>query len=73
MNSVKLSIPAVKADTFWRRFIGFMFKSARTMLFYLLIVNLCRLFVYFDLDTVYLDKENNVIKVIRSLKPPRIV
>jgi uncharacterized membrane protein (UPF0127 family) len=28
--------------------------------------------MYFDLDIVYLDKENNVIKVIRSLKPFRI-
>ncbi|GHT72557.1 hypothetical protein AGMMS49950_11070 [Endomicrobiia bacterium] len=73
MGSIKLKIKVIKAETFWQRFSGFMFKksSPHAILF-------CRcnsvhtFFMRFNLDIVYLDKENKIVKIIKSLKPFRI-
>jgi uncharacterized membrane protein (UPF0127 family) len=70
MDSLKINIPIVKTKTFWERFIGFMFKKSAS---YALLFNNCRyihtFFMRFDLDIVYLDKDNRIVKVVKSLKP----
>ncbi|MDR3071375.1 MAG: DUF192 domain-containing protein [Endomicrobium sp.] len=73
MKNIKLGINVIKANTFWERFWGFMFKRDAN---YAIFFNNCRsvhtFFVLFNLDIIYLDKENNVVKIIKSLKPFRI-
>jgi uncharacterized membrane protein (UPF0127 family) len=73
MESIKLRIKIIKAETFFERFLGFMFKKKEQ---YAIFFNNCKavhtFFMFFDLDIVYLDKENNILKIIKSLKPFRI-
>jgi uncharacterized membrane protein (UPF0127 family) len=73
MESIKLKIKVVKAQTLWERFLGFMFKKDSL---YAMLFCECRaihtFFMRFDLDIVYLDKENRIVKIIKSLKPFRI-
>jgi uncharacterized membrane protein (UPF0127 family) len=73
MEGIKLKIKVIKAETFWGRFSGFMFK--RNSLYAILFCD-CRsvhtFFMRFSLDIVYLDKENRIVKIIKSLKPFRI-
>jgi len=73
VEDIKFNIPIVKAETFWKKFTGFMLKKSAD---YALLFNDCKsvhtFFMRFDLDIVYLDEENLVIKVIKSLKPFRI-
>jgi uncharacterized membrane protein (UPF0127 family) len=67
-------MPIVKTKTLWERFIGFMFKKSVS---YALLFNNCRaihtFFMRFDLDVVYLDKDNRIVKVVKSLKPFKMV
>jgi uncharacterized membrane protein (UPF0127 family) len=73
MEDISLNIPVVIAKTFWHKFRGFMFKKNSN---YALLFKNCKsihtFFMCFDLDIVYLDKENRVIKVIKQLKPFKV-
>ncbi|MDR2436616.1 MAG: DUF192 domain-containing protein [Endomicrobium sp.] len=73
MEDISLNIPVVTAKTFWHKFRGFMFKKDSN---YGLLFKSCKsvhtFFMRFDLDIVYLDKENRVIKIIKQLKPFRV-
>jgi uncharacterized membrane protein (UPF0127 family) len=73
MEDISLNIPVVIAETFWHRFKGFMLKKEAN---YALLFKGCKsvhtFFMRFDLDIVYLDKENRVIKIIKQLKPFRV-
>ncbi|MDR3256854.1 MAG: DUF192 domain-containing protein [Endomicrobium sp.] len=73
MGNTKLGIPIIKAETFWERFSGFMFKKSAN---YALLFNNCKsihtCFMRFDVDVVYLDKSNRVLKVIKSLQPFKV-
>lgn len=74
MEDIKLNITILRAETFWKRFRGFMLKRSAN---YALLFDKCKsvhtFFMRFDLDIVYLDDKKRVVKVIRSLKPFRIV
>ncbi|MDR3195291.1 MAG: DUF192 domain-containing protein [Endomicrobium sp.] len=73
MERVKLNIRVVNAESFCQRFVGFMFKKDAE---YALLFKNCKsihtFFMRFDLDIIYLDKCNKVVKVIKQLKPFKI-
>jgi uncharacterized membrane protein (UPF0127 family) len=74
MEILKLNIKVVNAETFYQRFVGFMFKKESD---YALLLKNCKsihtFFMRFDLDIIYLDKENKVIQIIKQLKPFNII
>jgi uncharacterized membrane protein (UPF0127 family) len=74
MEKVKLNIKVVKAETFWQRFIGLMFKKN---IKYSVLFKNCKsvhtFFMCFNLDVIFLDRDNRVIKIVKQLKPFRIV
>ncbi|MDR1086760.1 MAG: DUF192 domain-containing protein [Endomicrobium sp.] len=74
MEKIKLNIRVVKAQTFWQRFIGLMFKKN---IKYSVLFKNCKsvhtFFMHFNLDVIFLDRDNRVIKIVKQLKPFRIV
>ncbi|MDR1474623.1 MAG: DUF192 domain-containing protein [Endomicrobium sp.] len=74
MEEIKLNIKVVKAQTFWQRFIGLMFKKN---IKYSVLFKNCKsvhtFFMCFNLDVIFLDRDNRVIKIVKQLKPFRIV
>lgn len=73
MEDITLNITVINAKNFWTRFKGFMLKKEAD---YALLFKNCKsvhtFFIRFDLDIIYLDKENKVIKIIKQLKPFRV-
>ncbi|MDR2617015.1 MAG: DUF192 domain-containing protein [Endomicrobium sp.] len=71
---MRINIEIKVAETFFSKFLGFMFKKNVN---YALLFENCRsihtFFMRFNLDIVFLDKENKVIKVVRNVKPFRVV
>ena len=60
------------ADTFFTRLAGLMFRSklpAATGLFLAPCNSVHMCFMRFAIDVVYIDKDYNIIKVVRNLKP----
>ena len=60
------------ADSFLTRFAGLMFRKKMPVATGLLLapcnsVHMC--FMRFAIDVVYLDKEYNIIKIVKDLKP----
>lgn len=60
------------ADSFFTRLTGLMFRKPLPVATGLLLspcnsVHMC--FMRFDIDVVYLDKEYNIIKVVKNLRP----
>jgi uncharacterized membrane protein (UPF0127 family) len=74
MEKIRLNIKVVKAETFWQRFIGLMFKKN---IKYSVLFKNCKsihtFFMCFNLDVIFLDRDNRVIKIVKQLKPFRIV
>jgi uncharacterized membrane protein (UPF0127 family) len=64
----------VKADNFFLRFAGFMFKKKP---YYALLFENCKsvhtFFMRFDLDIVFLDKNGQALKSKKNVRPWRIV
>jgi uncharacterized membrane protein (UPF0127 family) len=64
----------VKANSFYLRFLGFMFKKSPD---YALSFENCKIvhtfFMRFNLDIVFFDKNGNIIKTKKNVKPWRIV
>lgn len=71
---MRINIEIKVAETFFSKFLGFMFKKNVN---YALLFENCRsihtFFMRFNLDIVFLDRENKVIKVVRNVKPFRVV
>jgi uncharacterized membrane protein (UPF0127 family) len=71
---MRINIEIKVAETFFSKFLGFMFKKNAN---HALLFKSCRsihtFFMRFNLDIVFLDKENKVIKVVRNVKPFRVV
>jgi uncharacterized membrane protein (UPF0127 family) len=71
---MRINIEIKVVETFFSKFLGFMFKKNVK---YALLFKNCRsihtFFMRFNLDIVFLDKENKVIKVVRNVKPFRVV
>jgi uncharacterized membrane protein (UPF0127 family) len=69
-----INIEIKVAKTFLSRFLGFMFKKNAN---YAILFKNCRsvhtFFMRFNIDVVFLDKENKVIKVVENVKPFRMV
>lgn len=60
------------ADSFFSRFAGLMFRKklpAATGLFLAPCNSVHMCFMRFAIDAVYLDKEYNIIKIVKDLKP----
>lgn len=73
VERIKLNIDVVNAESFYLRFTGFMFKEeAGYALFFKNCRSIHTFFMRFDLDIIYLDKYNKVIKIIKQLKPFKI-
>jgi uncharacterized protein len=64
------------ADTMYTRLVGLMFRSSPPQRSQGLLLNPCNsihtFFMRYSLDVVFLSKTNEVIKVIRNLKPWRM-
>lgn len=67
------SIPVAKADTFLKRLIGLMCRKKSD---YGLLLNPCNsvhtFFMRYELDLLFLDESNRILKVMRNVKPRRI-
>jgi len=63
----------VNAESFIERFCGLMFKKDAD---YAVLFRRCSsvhtFFMRFNLDIVYLDKDDNVVKIVKNLKPWRV-
>ena len=60
------------ADSFFNRFAGLMFRKklpAATGLFLAPCNSVHMCFMRFAIDVVYLDKEYNIVKVVKNLRP----
>ncbi|MDR1417777.1 MAG: DUF192 domain-containing protein [Endomicrobium sp.] len=72
MKTINIEIKIAK--TFLSRLLGFMFKKNVK---YAILLKNCRsvhtFFMRFNIDIVFLDKENKIIKVVKNVKPFRIV
>ena len=65
-------ITVLIADTFLTRFAGLMFRKklpVATALFLAPCNSVHMCFMRFAIDVVYLDKEYNIIKIVKDLKP----
>ncbi|MCL2484898.1 MAG: DUF192 domain-containing protein [Endomicrobia bacterium] len=73
MNIIE-NIKIVQAKTFWQRFYGFMLKKDAD---YALLFQNCSsvhtFFMRFNIDVLFIDKNDKVIKVKNNVKPWRIV
>ncbi len=73
-NNLEIATQVKVAKSFYERLMGLMFKKEMNgydgILFYD-----CKAihthFMKFDMDAIFLDKENKVVKVIRKMKPWR--
>ena len=66
------TITVLMADTFLTRFAGLMFRKklpVATALFLAPCNSVHMCFMRFAIDVVYLDKEYNIIKIVKDLKP----
>jgi uncharacterized membrane protein (UPF0127 family) len=61
------------ADNFWTRLSGYMFRSMPHVsgILFEPANAMQTTFMFFDLDIVFLTKENRVIKILRNVKPWR--
>ena len=62
----------LRADSFFTRFAGLMFRKklpAATGLFLAPCNSVHMCFMRFAIDVVYLDKEYNIVKVVKNLSP----
>ncbi len=60
------------ADNFWLKLTGYMFRRIPHVPGILFATNSIQTtFMCFDLDLVFLDKQNRVVKIIRNIKPWR--
>lgn len=73
METLKLKFKIIKADTILSRFLGFMFKPKAD---YGIVFFNCRsvhtFFMRFNLDILYLDNDNRVLKIKKDLSPWKI-
>lgn len=63
------------AKTFWERFLGLMFSKDLVGFDGLLITHcnsIHTFFMNYSLDVVFMDKNFNIVKIIRNLKPRRM-
>jgi uncharacterized protein len=63
------------AKTFWERLLGLMFAKDLVGFDGMLITpcnSIHTFFMNFDLDVVFMDKNFNIVKIIRNLRPQRI-
>ncbi len=60
------------ADGFWLKLTGYMFRRTPHVPGILFATNSIQTtFMHFDLDLVFIDKQNCVVKIIRNIKPWR--
>jgi uncharacterized membrane protein (UPF0127 family) len=66
------NIKIITAKSFAARFIGFMFKKPKN---YAIVFNNCKsvhtFFMRFNLDIIYLNRDNEIVKIIKEVKPYR--
>jgi uncharacterized membrane protein (UPF0127 family) len=71
---MEINIEIKGAKTFFNKFLGFMFRKDAN---YALLFNNCKsihtFFMRFNLDIIFLDKENKVVKIIKNVRPFRII
>lgn len=72
MKTINIEIKI--AETLFTRFMGLMFKkNVNYAMFFKNCRSMHTFFMRFNIDIVFLDKENNVIKILKNIKPFRIV
>jgi uncharacterized membrane protein (UPF0127 family) len=64
---------ALVADSFWPKLTGYMFRKYPHVpgIIFEPCNSIQTTFMRFDLDLVFLDRENRVVKIIRKMKPWR--
>ncbi|MDR2395916.1 MAG: DUF192 domain-containing protein [Endomicrobium sp.] len=71
---MEINIEIKVAKTFFSKFLGFMFKKDAN---YALLFKNCKsihtFFMRFNLDIIFLDKENKVVKIVKNIRPFRII
>ncbi|MDR3048516.1 MAG: DUF192 domain-containing protein [Elusimicrobiota bacterium] len=67
-------IAVIEAKTFWQKFSGFMLKQkADYGLLFRNTAYIHTFFMFFDLDVIFLDKNDNILKIQYKIKPWRLV
>jgi uncharacterized membrane protein (UPF0127 family) len=61
------------ADNFWQRLSGYMFRKKPHVpgILFIPANAMQTTFMFFDLDIVFLSKENQVVKILRNVRPWR--
>ena len=75
-EQITISQEAQMADTFLRRLVGLMFKKSISSGYALIFRNATSIhtfFMRFPIDIVFLDKDNQIIRICEALKPWRMV
>ena len=72
-NGKILSHDVSIADNFWTRLIGYMFRKRPHVsgILFEPASAMQTTFMFFDLDIIFLSKDNRVIKILRNVKPWR--
>lgn len=73
MSSADKAIQIFIADTFLKRFLGLMGKTDSG---YGMLITPCNsihtCFMRYDLDILFLDKENRIVEIVKGIKPWRM-
>ncbi|MCX5781241.1 MAG: DUF192 domain-containing protein [Elusimicrobia bacterium] len=74
INSTATGIYILLADTFFEKLIGFMFaKKADYGILFLKCRSIHTFFMKFNIDAVFLDSKNRVVKTIKNINPRKII
>lgn len=62
-----------KADNFWTRLSGYMFKKKPHYpgILFLPAISIHTFFMHFCLDVIFIDKEGKILKIYRNMQPWR--
>lgn len=75
LNDIKKNINVIEANTFKQKLIGLMFKKKK--IDYSLLLNntngIHTFFMFQSIDVALLDKDYNVVKMIKNVKPWRVI
>ncbi|MDR0822581.1 MAG: DUF192 domain-containing protein [Endomicrobium sp.] len=67
-------IEIIEAKTFWQKFSGFMLKrKSHYALLFRDTAYIHTFFMLFDLDVIFLDKNDNILKIQHKIKPWHLV
>lgn len=75
-GKIEIPIRIKKADRFLSRFLGFMFKKELPMdqgIWLIPCNSIHMFFMRFPIDVIFLDSNNQVVKIVENLQPRKIL